>query len=127
MIGDVIIVSEGERIPMDGVVQSGESTVNQAPITGESKLVYKCEGDHVYAGTVNGEAVIEVLVTSLAQDNTLSRMIHLVEEAKDQKPRIQRFLDKFAAIYTPVVVGISLMIALVPPLFFGEPFLDNSE
>ena len=127
VLGDVIIVGEGERIPMDGVVQSGESTVNQAPITGESKLVYKCEGDHVYAGTVNGEAVIEVSVTSLAQDNTLSRMIHLVEEAKDQKPRIQRFLDKFAAIYTPVVVGISLMIALVPPLFFGEPFLDNSE
>ncbi|MBH27894.1 MAG: heavy metal translocating P-type ATPase [Chloroflexi bacterium] len=127
VIGDVIVVSEGERIPMDGVVQSGESTVDQAPITGESKLVTKCEGDHVYAGTVNGAGVIEVLVTSLAQDNTLSRMIHLVEEAKDQKPPIQRFLDKFATIYTPTVVGVALMIAVVPPLVFGEPFLNNSE
>ncbi|HCU80619.1 MAG TPA: heavy metal translocating P-type ATPase, partial [Chloroflexi bacterium] len=65
--------------------------------------------------------------TSLAQDNTLSRMIHLVEEAKDQKPPIQRFLDKFATIYTPTVVGVALMIAVVPPLVFGEPFLNNSE
>ena len=127
VIGDVIIVSEGERIPMDGVVTSGESSVNQAPITGESKLVYKSEEDHVYAGTVNGGGVLEVLVTSLAEDNTLSRMIHLVEEAKDQKPPIQRFLDKFATIYTPVVVGVALMIAVVPPLFFGEPFFNNSE
>ena len=127
VIGDVIIVSEGERIPMDGVVTSGESSVNQAPITGESKLVYKSEEDHVYAGTVNGGGVLEVLVTSLAEDNTLSRMIHLVEEAKDQKPPIQRFLDKFATIYTPVVVGVALMIAVVPPLFFGAPFFNNSE
>jgi len=127
VIGDVIIVSEGERIPMDGVVTSGESSVNQAPITGESKLVYKSEDDHVYAGTVNGGGVLEVLVTSLAEDNTLSRMIHLVEEAKDQKPPIQRFLDKFATIYTPVVVGVALMIAVVPPLFFGAPFFNNSE
>jgi Cd2+/Zn2+-exporting ATPase len=127
VIGDVIIVSEGEKIPMDGVVKSGESSVNQAPITGESKLVYKSEDDHVYAGTVNGGGVLEVLVTSLAEDNTLSRMIHLVEEAKDQKPPIQRFLDKFATIYTPAVVGVAVMIAVVPPLFFGEPFFNNSE
>lgn len=126
-IDDVIVVSEGERIPMDGMVTSGQSTVNQAPITGESKSVYKCEDDCVYAGTVNGEGVLEVLVTSLAQDNTLARMIHLVEEAKDQKPPIQRFLDKFAKIYTPAVVGVAIMIAVVPPLFFDEPFLNSSS
>ena len=126
-IGDVIVVSEGERIPMDGVVRSGESIVNQAPITGESKPVYKCEDDYVYAGTINSDGVLEVLITSLAEDNTLARMIHLVEEAKDQKPRIQRFLDKFAVIYTPVVVGVALMVAVVPPLFFDEPFLNGSS
>ena len=126
-IDDVIVVSEGERIPMDGVVRSGQSTVNQAPITGESKPVYKCKDDCVYAGTVNGEGVLEILVTSLAQDNTLARMIHLVEEAKDQKPPIQRFLDRFATIYTPAVVGVALIIAVVPPLFFNEPFLNSSS
>ena len=76
---------------------------------------------------MNGEGVLEVLVTSLAQDNTLARMIHLVEKAKDQKPPIQRFLDKFAKIYTPAVVGVAIMIAVVPPLFFDEPFLNSSS
>jgi len=123
-VGDHIIVKPGERIPMDGTVLSGYSAVNQAPITGESVPLEKSTGSEVFAGTINGDGLLEVEVTHLAQDNTLSRLIYLVEEAQSQKTPAQRFVDKFARVYTPLVVGGALLVAVGPPLLFGQPFLD---
>jgi len=124
VVGDVILVRPGERIPMDGRVIQGTSAVNQAPITGESIPVEKAGGDNVFAGTVNGEGALEIEVTHLAEDNTLSRIIHKVEEAQAQKAPSQRWVDRFARYYTPAVVGLAIFIAAVPPLFFGQPFLE---
>jgi len=122
--GDKIIVKPGERIPMDGQVVAGASAVNQAPITGESVPVEKTTGADVFAGTINGDGLLEIEVTHLAADNTLSRLIYLVEEAQSQKTPAQRFVDKFARIYTPAVVVGAVMVAILPPLLFGQPFLD---
>jgi Cd2+/Zn2+-exporting ATPase len=123
-VGDRIIVKPGERIPMDGQVLSGYSAVNQAPITGESVPVEKRPGAEVFAGTINGDGVLEIEVTHLAADNTLSRLIYLVEEAQAQKTPAQRFVDKFARIYTPAVVVSAVLVAILPPLLFGQPFFD---
>jgi len=123
-IDDRIRVKPGERIPMDGVVQLGESDVNQAPITGESVPVYKAPGAEVFAGTVNGGGMLTIRVTRLSADNTLSRIIHLVEEASSVRAPSQRLIDQFARVYTPAVVIIATLVALVPPIFFGAPFLD---
>jgi Cd2+/Zn2+-exporting ATPase len=127
VVGDVIIVKPGERIPMDGVVRAGRSAVNQAPITGESVLVEKNVGASVYAGTINGDGALEIEVTRLVADNTLSRLIYLVEEAQAQKTPAQRFVDKFARVYTPAVVGSAVLIAAVPPLLLGQPFFDTPD
>jgi Cd2+/Zn2+-exporting ATPase len=124
-IGDHIIVKPGERIPMDGQVLAGHSAVNQAPITGESIPVEKSPGAEVFAGTINGDGLLEIEVTHLAADNTLSRLIYLVEEAQAQKTPAQRFVDQFARVYTPLVVVAAVLIATIPPLLFGQSFLDT--
>ncbi|HEY66149.1 MAG TPA: heavy metal translocating P-type ATPase [Caldilineae bacterium] len=124
IVGDIILIRPGERIPMDGRIIRGTSAVNQAPITGESIPVEKGPGDEVFAGTINGEGALEVEVTRLAADNTLSRIIHMVEEAQAQKAPTQRWVDVFARYYTPAVVGLAVLIAAVPPLLFGQPFLE---
>lgn len=123
-IGDVILVKPGERIAMDGIVTAGSSSVNQAPITGESIPVHKAVGTEVFAGTINGDGALEVRVTHLAADNTLSRIIQLVEEAQSVRAPSQRLIDQFARYYTPGVVVIALLVALVPPLLFNQPFYD---
>jgi Cd2+/Zn2+-exporting ATPase len=114
--GDRILVRPGERIPMDGVVLDGESAVNQAPITGESVPVEKSPGYEVYAGTVNGQGALVLRVTRLAADTTIARIIKMVEEAQAQKAPSQRFVDRFARVYTPAVIGIATVVAVVPPL-----------
>ena len=126
-VDDTILVRAGERIPMDGVVLSGTSDVNQAPITGESIPVQKVTKDVVFAGTINGSGTLTIQVTRLAKDNTLSRIIQLVEEAQSSRAPSQRLIDRFAAYYTPAVVVLAFFTATIPPLFFGAPFLDTPE
>ncbi|HKJ37230.1 MAG TPA: cation-translocating P-type ATPase, partial [Anaerolineales bacterium] len=126
-IGDLILVKPGKRISMDGRVVSGSSAVNQAPITGEAKLVQKFENDSVFAGSINGEGTLEVEVTHLAEDNTISRLIKMVEEAQEKKAPAQRFVDTFAGYYTPIVVVLAALVAIIPPLFFGQQFLGGES
>jgi Cd2+/Zn2+-exporting ATPase len=114
--GDHILIRPGERIPMDGLVLTGESAVNQAPITGESVPVDKVPGQEVYAGTVNGQGALTVRVNRLAADTTIARIIKMVEEAQAQKAPSQHFVDRFARVYTPAVIAIATGVALLPPL-----------
>lgn len=123
-IGDTILVKSGEKVAMDGIVRLGASAVNQAPITGESIPAEKRAGDEVFAGTINGHGSLEIEVTKLSKDNTLSRIIHMVEEAQAQKAPSQRFVDVFAKYYTPAVIVVALGIACIPPLFPGQLFSE---
>ncbi|HVZ64181.1 MAG TPA: heavy metal translocating P-type ATPase [Opitutaceae bacterium] len=118
-VDETVAVKSGMNIPLDGEVLTGESSVNQAPITGESVPVDKKKGDTVFAGTVNGEGSLEIRVTKAAGDTTLSRIIRLVKEAQEQKAPTQRFVDVFARYYTPAVTVVALLIFLVPPVFLG--------
>ncbi|MED3078098.1 heavy metal translocating P-type ATPase [Bacillus wiedmannii] len=116
-----IVVKPGEKIPLDGTVTGGTSTVNQAPITGESIPIDKQIGDSVYAGTINEEGSLEITVTKLVEDTTLSRIIHLVEEAQEKKAPTEAFVDRFAKIYTPIVFVLAIGVMIIPPLLgMGE-------
>jgi len=126
-LGETIVVKPGERAPMDGRILSGHSAINQAPITGESLPVEKQPGDEVFAGSINGPGTLEIEVTRLAEDNTLSRLIKLVEEAQESQAPTQRFVDQFARYYTPIVVAVAALVAIVPPLAFGQPWLDAAD
>ena len=123
-VGDVMIVRPGERFALDGIVESGESEVNQAPVTGESVPVEKSPGDTVFAGSVNGHALVTVKVTRLRRDSTLARIVHLVERAQAERAPIQSFVDRFARVYTPAVIVLAAVVAVVPPLVLGQPFSD---
>ncbi len=118
-VGATIAVKSGSRIPLDGEVTSGESAVNQAPITGESMPVEKKPGDGVFAGTINGEGSLEIRTTKGHADTTITKIIHLVEEAQSQKAPSQRFVDVFARYYTPSVMVAALFVMLIPPLLGG--------
>lgn len=123
-LGAVVRVRPGERISLDGEVVGGSSTVNQAPITGESLPVEKRVGDAVFAGTINEAGSLEFRVSAAARDTTLARIIHAVEEAQGSRAPTQRFVDQFSRIYTPLVFAFALAVAVLPPLVIGGAWLD---
>ncbi len=126
-IGDRILVRAGDRIPIDGEITDGESDVNQAPITGESMPVWKVPGEEVLSGTVNGNGQLVVKVTRLVGDSTLHRIIEMVTEAQSRQSNSQKFIDKFSKYYTPAMVVLAVLMASIPPLFFGQPFLNLAD
>ncbi|MDT3312574.1 heavy metal translocating P-type ATPase [Pseudomonas sp. rhizo66] len=123
-LGARVRVKPGERIALDGEVVSGSSTIDQAPITGESLPVEKTVGDKVFAGTINQAGSLEYLVTAAANNSTLARIIHAVEQAQGARAPTQRFVDQFSKIYTPVVFVFALAVAIIPPLFMGAVWFD---
>lgn len=118
-VGAVVRIRPGERVPLDGKVLNGQSTIDQAPITGESVPVEKEPGDAVFAGTINQSGEMEYAVTAPANSSTLARIINAVEAAQGSRAPTQRFVDQFAKIYTPAVFAIALLVAVMPPLFLG--------
>ena len=118
-VGAIILVRPGDRIPADGVIVSGESAIDEAPVTGESTPKRKRVDDVVFAGTINGDAALRIRVTAAASDNTIARVVKLVEEAQESKAPTERFIDRFSRIYTPGVVAVAALVAIVPPLLFG--------
>ncbi|RKD89277.1 heavy metal translocating P-type ATPase [Halopiger aswanensis] len=120
-VGETVVVRPGEKIPLDGTVQDGESAVDESPITGESVPVDKTPGDEVFAGAINEEGYLEVEVTSTAGDSTLSRIIELVQGAQAKQTDTEQFVDRFAGYYTPLVVALAILTAAVPPLLITDP------
>ncbi|MEO6222899.1 MAG: heavy metal translocating P-type ATPase [Vicinamibacterales bacterium] len=116
VIGDIVLVRPGERVPVDACVIAGESAINQAPVTGESFPVDKTVGDEVFAGSINGNGSLDVQVTRLAQDSTIARIVHMVERAQAQRAPTQTLVEQFARRYTPAVVTVAVLLAIVPPV-----------
>ncbi|WP_434704560.1 heavy metal translocating P-type ATPase [Pseudomonas sp. Z1-12] len=123
-LGARVRVRPGERVGLDGEVVAGRSTVDQAPITGESLPVEKIAGDKVFAGTINQAGELEYRVTAAADQSTLARIIHAVEQAQGSRAPTQRFVDRFSTIYTPAVFALALAVAVIPPLFMGALWFD---
>lgn len=121
-VGSIIRVRPGERLPLDGIVVTGASAVNQAPITGESVPVDKKVGDEVFAGTINEDGLLEIRTSGGQDQTTIARIIRTVQEAQGQRAPTQRFVDRFARIYTPAVFVFALLVAIVPPLLFHQPW-----
>lgn len=118
-IGDVVVVRPGDRVPSDGEIIEGFSELDESPITGESVPVVKSLGDSVYAGSINANGALRVRITRTAADNTIARIIHLVEEAQGSKAPMARMIDRFARYYTPLAMVASALIILIPPILFG--------
>ncbi|ETX26798.1 heavy metal translocating P-type ATPase [Roseivivax isoporae] len=118
-IGQVVLVRPGDRVPADGEVIEGTSGVDESPVTGESVPSFKEAGSPVFAGSINAEAALRVRVAKSAEDNTIARIVRLVEEAESARAPTERFIDRFSRVYMPAVVGAALLVAIVPPLAFG--------
>ncbi|HQU69626.1 MAG TPA: heavy metal translocating P-type ATPase [Albidovulum sp.] len=121
-VGQMVLVRPGDRIPADGEIAEGTSGVDDSPVTGESVPVTKGPGDPVFAGSINTEAALRVTVTKAAEDNTISRIIRLVEEAEEARAPTERFIDRFSRWYMPAIVAVAALVVLVPPLAFGQPW-----
>ncbi len=118
-VGSIILVRPGDRVSADGIIVAGESAIDEAPVTGESVPVEKTVDSPVYAGTINGNSALRVRVTAAAEDNTIARVVRLVEEAQEKKAPTERFIDRFSRYYTPGVVFVAALVAILPPLFAG--------
>ncbi|MDE2142548.1 MAG: heavy metal translocating P-type ATPase [Elusimicrobia bacterium] len=116
----IVLVRPGERVPLDGIVVKGRTSVNQAPITGESIPVVKQEGDEIFAGTINEEGSIEFKATKPASDTTLARIIRMVEQAQERRAPVEQWVEKFARYYTPAMILLAFLVATLPPLFDGD-------
>ena len=123
-VGDIIVVKAGEKVPLDGVVMEGKTTLNTAALTGESLPRDAAEGDQIISGCVNISGLIRVRVTKLFSESTVSRILELVENASNKKTRTERFITRFARIYTPAVVGAAVLLAIVPPLVLHGNWSD---
>ncbi len=123
-VGDIFIVRPGEAVATDGEIIEGHSSLNQAPVTGESVPVEKLVGDRVFAATLNGEGALTVRVTKTTADNTLARIIQLVEEAQSSKGKSQRFIERFGRRYSPAVLLVGILLAVLPPLFFAQAWQE---
>jgi len=122
--GAHVRIKPGERLPLDGIIRSGRSSFDQASITGESMPVEKGPGDTVFAGSINGAGTIDYEVTHVAAESTISRIVQLVEKATANRGKTERFIDRFARYYTPVIFGIALLVSVAPPLVLGMPWND---
>ena len=122
--GEIFKVRPGDMVPLDGMVIDGESSIDEATITGESVPKEKYKGETVYAGTLNQSGYLEVKVTKTAANSTLQKIVTLIEQAQKSRPEMQEFLDKFASYYIPIAIGLAVLVAVIPPVFFGEPFSD---
>lgn len=122
-VNDLILIRPGDRVSADGEITQGESSIDDSPITGESVPIHKTVGDTVFAGSVNLDGVIQVKVEKAAKDNTISRIIELVEQAQASKAPTARFIEKFSQYYTPIVMGIAALIIIAPPLFMGGEWM----
>ena len=122
--GEIFKVRPGDMVPLDGMVVDGESSIDEATITGESVPKEKYKGQAVYAGTLNQSGYLGVKVTKIAANSTLQKIVTLIEQAQKSRPEMQEFLDKFASYYIPIAIGLAVLVAVVPPVFFGEPFSD---
>jgi len=118
-VGAVILVRPGDRVPADGEIVEGESAVDEASVTGESVPKRKGAADTVFAGTINGDGALRVCVTAAVQDNTIARIVRLVEEAQESKAPTERFIDRFSRYYTPAVLAVGALVAIVPPMLFN--------
>ncbi len=123
-IGATVVVRPGEKIPLDGRVLGGTSSVNQAPITGESRPVDKEPGEDVFAGTINGEGLLDIQTPKAAKDTTLARIIQMVSDAGSRRAPSEKWVERFAAVYTPIVMAIALLVLLIPPVFFAASWSD---
>lgn len=123
-IGDLVLVRPGERVPADGVVREGSSAVEEAPITGEPLPVAKGAGDAVWAGSLNGSGFLGIEATTTAEDNTIAKITHLIEEAQARRAPVEQTVERFSRYYTPAVMGLALLVAVVPPLM-GQPLLES--
>ena len=124
-IGDLMLVKPGQMIAMDGIIVDGHSSVNQAAITGESVPVEKAVDDEVFAGTLNEEGFLKIKVSRVVDDTAIAKIIHLVEEAQAEKAPSQQFVDRFAKYYTPVIMAIAALVAVVPPLLFAGSWQES--
>ena len=122
-IGDIFVVRPGEAVATDGEVVSGASSVNEAPVTGESMPIKKQPGSSVFAGSINAEGGLEVRVTKTFSENTIARIIQMVEEAQERKGKNQRFIEKFGSIYSPLVLLFGILVAILPPIIFAAPWI----
>ena len=121
-VGEVVVVGPGDRVPLDGIVEEGESELDESPLTGESRPLAKAPGGSVFAGSINGSGVLALRVTRPASETTLARIIRRVEEAQSSRAPSQGFVERFARVYTPAVVALALTLAVLPPLLWGEDF-----